>query len=102
MPLEDFLGIKLISGKPEQGRQNNQFLIRDVAQARFNLPERGPAYVQPGQLAAGSKLLLRHPQFLTRLPNLGADNVSWIFLPGHGQKSNLTLTATPSLIVTPA
>ena len=40
MPLEDFFGIKLIGGESEQGGQNNQFLVRHIAQPGFNLFQR--------------------------------------------------------------
>jgi hypothetical protein len=47
-------------------------------------------------------LLLGQPQSHAHFANLGADNIRWIFLSGHGQESTLTLARMPALFVMPA
>ena len=85
MPLEDFFGVKLVGGDSEQGCQNNQFLVRYIAQPGFNLSQRGTADVQTGQLALRGQLLLGQPQSHAHFANLGADNIRWIFLSRHAE-----------------
>ena len=84
-PLEQVFGIKLVGGHSQQRRQHHQFLVRHIPQPGFNLPHRGTADVQSGQLAMCGQFLLGQFQSPPHFAYLGADHVCWILLSRHAE-----------------
>jgi len=50
--------VKIVHQEAEDRGDHEQFSVRDISESNFDLCERGPADVQPGELAEGGQLLL--------------------------------------------